>query len=115
MALITLDCTSQIIALNCLVSAYALSVLYLDGVKYGDSQATTQVCSSNDHGRRTRPPQWPFWEEYVEPPGCCRGLLSRQRSSSFPAPSRWRSFLRSGHTVHSSPQESGSPLVRVYC
>eukprot|EP01052_Picozoa_sp_SAG31_P008026 SAG31_NODE_395_length_16265_cov_4.941420_8_plen_802_part_00 len=32
----------QIIALNCLVSAYSLSVLYLDGVKYGDSQATTQ-------------------------------------------------------------------------
>jgi len=30
----------QILALNCLISSHSLSVLYLDGVKYGDTQMT---------------------------------------------------------------------------
>jgi len=30
----------QILALNCMISSYSLSVLYLDGVKYGDVQMT---------------------------------------------------------------------------
>jgi cation-transporting ATPase 13A1 len=30
----------QILALNCLISSYSLSVLHLDGVKYGDTQMT---------------------------------------------------------------------------
>eukprot|EP01134_Creolimax_fragrantissima_P000954 CFRG0954T1 len=30
----------QILALNCLISSYSLSALYLDGVKYGDRQMT---------------------------------------------------------------------------
>ena len=41
--LILLDCRStqyQILALQCLISSYSLSVLYLDGVKYGDTQMT---------------------------------------------------------------------------
>ena len=30
----------QILALNCLINAYALSSLHLDGIKYGDKQLT---------------------------------------------------------------------------
>lgn len=32
----------RILALNCLMSAYCLSVLYLEGVRFGDTQITIQ-------------------------------------------------------------------------
>lgn len=32
----------KILALNCLITAYSLAALYLDGVKYGDTQVTVQ-------------------------------------------------------------------------
>jgi cation-transporting ATPase 13A1 len=35
-----LESQYQIMALQCLISSYSLSVLYLDGVKYGDTQMT---------------------------------------------------------------------------
>jgi len=37
----------RILALNCLVSAYSMSVLYLDGVKFGDWQMTVQSLAIN--------------------------------------------------------------------
>lgn len=35
----------QILALNCLVNAYSMSVLFLDGAKLGDTQMTIAVSS----------------------------------------------------------------------
>ncbi|KAF2860434.1 E1-E2 ATPase family protein [Piedraia hortae CBS 480.64] len=68
----------KILALNCLISAYSLSVLYLDGIKFGDGQVTISgilmsVCFLSIS--RARPveklsaerPQNNIWNWYIIP------------------------------------------------
>jgi len=57
----------KILAINCLISAYSLSVLYLDGIKYGDFQVTILgvllsvcfLCISRAQPRKELSPQRP--------------------------------------------------------
>lgn len=81
----------KILALNCLITAWALSVQYLDGIKYGDYQmsitgALMSVCFLCISRAKV----------------CSMSILTKQRYSRFMMTSRLRNYPRSARWAISS-------------
>ena len=76
----------KILALNCLISAYSLSVLYLEGIKFGDGQVTISgmlmsICFLSISRAKVRE------------------SISKRVANANTGLSLWRGFPRSGHSL----------------